>query len=394
MIPLSESGRLKRQSTVLSAVAVTMLGIVGCGSRPASVAVGRVPATVSAAAVLPSGNNPITELVGNPKGTGVWFWDETSSQVSIFYVGAHSRLKSWPILSGSSYLRPQSRSGLAVSDDGLVWFGINTILVELNPATGKVMKWSIPAPRRNPDADRYLPPDLKRVSAVQGISVSPSGQVAIAMTNSSSLAVFDPASGEFTKISMPAREDEPLAVAYASDGVLAVALANFATHQAHQAVTVTTSGRTVMAAVPDSTQITADQSGGFIVGSWRPTLLAANGLVTALVTPSGALGTTGEPQPPGRLPSNRIAFVTTSGIEEFPAKTASTPAAMSREAAMLTVPHVRCVPVHPPPVQGGVMSGSTPSCVRPTVQVMATDGSGNVWIVAPDRPGTVEMLTP
>lgn len=40
------------------------------------------------------------------------------------------------------------------------------------------------------------------------------------------------------------------------------------------------------------------------------------------------------------------------------------------------------------------MSGSTPSCMRPTVQVMATDGSGNVWIVAPDRPDTVEMLTP
>jgi hypothetical protein len=180
---------------------------------------------------------------------------------------------------------------------------------------------------------------------VQGLSVSPSGQVAVAMTNSSSLAVFDPASSAFTRILMPAKAEEPLAVAYASDGSLGVALANFATHQNHQAIIVTTSGRIAMATVPDSTQIIADRPGGFIVGSWRPTVLTANGLYR--VGSCSDLDTAARP----------------------------------------------CLPLPPPPIQIPSTSGSAPPCRRPTIQVMATDGRGNVWVVAPDRPDTVERVT-
>jgi hypothetical protein len=65
-----------------------------------------------------------------------------------------------------------------------------------------------------------MPPDMTGLHAVQGLAAAPNGQVAIAMTNSSSVEQFDSASGTFTQIPMPTANDEPLSVAYASNGTL------------------------------------------------------------------------------------------------------------------------------------------------------------------------------
>jgi len=216
--------RIRWMSGVCS-VLLLLLVVGGCGHAPKGEGLGQrrgvvLQASEQTSATLPEGYDPITILAGDPNGDGVWFWDNTQSELSIFHVDNQGTVTSWPLLTGAEN-EFQAISGFTVTSDGMAWLGINSTLTRLDTGTGAVQTWQIPAPADNPDAESLLPPDLKGQHLVQGIAVAPDGNhVAIAMTNASSLEVFDVSAGTFSQIAMPTASQEPMSVAYASNGAV------------------------------------------------------------------------------------------------------------------------------------------------------------------------------
>jgi hypothetical protein len=200
-----------------------LLAATGCGDVPFGKAhrnhFGTVVQTSAQDSVrLPDGYGPITTLAGDPSGSGVWFWADTKTTLSIFHLDGKGKLTSWPVLTGADNVY-QAASGLAVTSAGMVWLGINATLTRLDPSTGAVQTWRIPAPADNSAAESFRPSNSQGQYLVQSIAASPDGsRIAIGMDPSSSVELFDPSAGTFTQIAMPATSDTPVSLAYAPDG--------------------------------------------------------------------------------------------------------------------------------------------------------------------------------
>jgi hypothetical protein len=276
------------------------------------------PALIRSSSALPADYGPITSLVGSPNGTGVWFWDSTATQDSIFFKSPHDRLKAWTVLTTST-APEEAASGLAVSSSGEVWLGVNSTLVELTPSTGRVQTWHIPAPTDNPGAEHYLPPALKGLHAVQALAAGPDGMVAIGMSNSSSVQLFNAGTGQFSEVSMPTTNDEPLSLAYSPDGALGVGFGNFTTHQANGAMIVPQTGHATIAVGKDAWSITSYGSSDFLLGSARPYIIRPDGGSFPLNTPTVPLDSSGNAISPALLPGGWLAAVSKIGIIAFPA---------------------------------------------------------------------------
>jgi hypothetical protein len=144
----------------VSSVLVLLLAATGCGHVPSGKSHGHRHGTVFQAsaqdlATLPEGCGPIMSLAGDPRGSGVWFWDSTKSDLSVFRVDSQGTLKSWPVLSAANQF--QAISGFAVTSAGIAWLGINSTLSRLDSSSGAAQTWQIPAPADNPAAESYLP---------------------------------------------------------------------------------------------------------------------------------------------------------------------------------------------------------------------------------------------
>jgi len=229
-----------------------LLAATGCGHVPERNhhSVARVQTSAQDSVTLPDGYGPITTLAGDPNGSGVWFWADTKTTLSIFHVDGHGKLTSWPVLTGADNVG-QAISGLTVTLAGIVWLGINATLTRLDPSTGAVKTWRIPAPADNPAAESVRPSAVQGLYLVQAIDISPDGgQIAIAMDLSSSVELFDPSAGTFTQIAMPDTSDTPVSLAYATDGTLGVAIANYQTHIWDTAVVVRPGTTSAPKAIP------------------------------------------------------------------------------------------------------------------------------------------------
>jgi hypothetical protein len=341
---------------------------------------------------VPAGYDPITTIVGDPNGSGLWFWDFTQSQVSIFHETVSQQLSSWPVLSGDAVENAQpGMSGMGVSSSGSVWLGTGDVLVELDPSTGDVKTWAVPMPRDNPDGEQNAGPALQGIHYVQGLAVGPRGEVAIATWDSSSVEIFDPTSGTFTQLPMPTVNDEPLAVAFSDNGSLGVGFADLSTGVADSALIVSPTGSESTVSAADSSAITAYGSSAFILGTSHPYLVTSSGQASALQTPTSPLAPSSESAPVGLLPQGRIAAVTPAGVVEFPANATSS-AAAAASSTTLALPQVQCgvaltgvAPPSPAPTPSGL-------CPPPVIQVMATDAAGDIWIVSPAAPNTIDLL--
>jgi hypothetical protein len=244
---------------------ILLLAATCCGHVPERKAdhthhsIAFVQTSAQDSATLLEGYGPITTLAGDPNGSGVWFWADTKNTLSIFHVDGQGKLTSWPVLTGADNAF-QALSGLTVTSAGIVWLGINATLTRLDPGTGAVKTWRIPAPADNSAAESFRLPSVQGQYLVQAIAASPGGsQIAIAMDLSSSVELFDPSAGTFTQIAMPAASDTPQALGYAPDGTLGVGLANYQTHRWDTALVVRpgTTGAPAAITVPDSRFITA-----------------------------------------------------------------------------------------------------------------------------------------
>ncbi len=417
-----------RRLSALVAVLVTLL-LAGCGTpgsvgsastqpRAREAAVGtpglRMTTRLADAAYLPAGYDAITEIAGDPSRTGVWFWDSSATQVTLFHVDGNGTMTSWPVLTGSMFQNEQALSGIAVSASGTVWFGMNTTLVELDPRTGKVDRWSIPVPGANSVAEGFEPPNLAGIEAVEALAVAPGGQVAIAMSSSTGVEIFDPNAGTFTTVTLPTSGDEPLSVAYASDGTLAVGMTDLSTGGKATGIELVSANgatRSVSVAFPGSAWTIAPYSASeFIVGSVHPSLVGTNGTVRELAVPATLVGSdSGSPMVV--FSNGEVAGLTDDGLVEFPSD-AATPNEAEAQSVTVSLPRPKTCPASVPsliPLQGSppVLPSTTtstapnttttmPSCPAPAFDIMALDGAGNLWIVSPlgTEPGVAELALP
>jgi hypothetical protein len=380
-------------------VLLLFLAAAGCGHVPSGTSHARghgvvLQASAQASAALPEGYGPITSLAGDPNGAGVWFWDDTKSDLSIFHVDSQGTVKSWPVLTGAAN-EFQAISGFAITSAGMAWLGINSTLTRLDTSSGAAQTWQIPAPADNPAAESYLPPGLQGQHLVQGIAVAPDGsRVAIAISHASSVEVLDVPAGTFTQIAMPATSDDPVSVAYSPDGTLGIALANYTTHRENSALIVPGgAGSPAMVSVPDSTSITSDGSGGFILGSSPPSRVSTAGDVTPIFVPTAPLIAVPDGQAISIMPDGDLAATTSAGVLEFPA-TASSAASATAASLLVQLPAEQCQPA------AGSYEVGTPTTPQPSptgpchpqADAMTVDGAGDVWVVPGTGGASVERL--
>src|SRR6266581_7338887 len=120
----------------VSSVLLVLLAAAGCGHIPSGTSHRQGNGTVfqasaQASATLPQDYGPITSLAGDPDGSGVWFWDDTKTDLSIFRVDSQGTVKSWPVLSGAAN-QFQATYGFTVTTGGIAWLGINSTLTRLD----------------------------------------------------------------------------------------------------------------------------------------------------------------------------------------------------------------------------------------------------------------------
>ena len=375
-----------------------LLAATGCGHVPFGKADDRshysasvVQTSAQNSVTLPGGYGPITALAGDPNGSGVWFWADTKTTLSIFHVDGQGKLTSWPVLTGTDNVY-QAESGLAVTSAGMVWLGINATLTRLDPSTGAVQTWRIPAPGDNPAAESFRPTDTQGQYLVQAIAASPGGrQIAIGLDLSSSVELFDPAAGTFTQIAMPAASDTPQSLAYAPDGTLGVGLANYQTHLWDTALVVRPGTTSAPAAipVPDSRSITSYGSSGFAVGAGDPSLLTTTGTVTPIAAPAAAAGASAPASGQAIivLPNRVLGIIGKGGVFEYPGN-ATTVASATAGSVTLQLPGVPC----PVPITIGSPAPTPTGPCYPGPSVIAVDGAGGIWVVPNTTNESVEQI--
>jgi hypothetical protein len=385
---------------VVAWVLLLLVAPAGCGHVPEGRSHHQGHGTVvqgvaQDSAALPAGYDPITSLVGDPDGTGVWFWDDTKSELSIFHIDSQGNLQSWPVLTGAAN-EFQAISGFAVTSAGIAWLGINSTLTRLDSSSGTARTWQIPAPARNPAAESFQPSGQQSQHLVQGIAVAADGShVAIAMSNASSVEIFDASAGTFTQIAMPAASDDPVAVAYAGDGTLGIAVASYTTHREDSALLVAPggAGSPVVVRVADSSAIASDRAEGFIVGSTRPSLVTTAGTATPIVLPLASLIPVHAGLAINVMPDGDLAAITSAGILEFPAN-ASSAASATSASVTLQLPAEQCQP-EAPSYEVGTPTTPQPSptgSCHPEADAMTVDSSGGVWVVPGTGGASVERL--
>jgi hypothetical protein len=334
----------------------------GAGQSPV------VPVRVGASVTVHGHYGPITTLVGDQGGDGVWFWDENATEVRIFRLSSDGHLRSWPAAARTPALRSGAAAGFAVSAGGVAWLGLRSTLIELDTATGHVRRWPIPAPRANPAADRYGPGGGAG-DDVQAVAAGTAGQVAVADMNASSVQVLDPATGHWRQVMLPSPSDEPLAVGFAPNGTLGIGYQHVGSPHVSGVLLDPTAGPAVSRTVTESWGITAYGTGGFIVGVSRPEVVSADGRVRQLARPAALLDTTGDPVPLAWLPGDRIVSIVSGSILAFPAGAASDRRAL--EEAFRYVPPRDLI-----------------------IRFVATDARGRIWVLPGSGQPTVDELVP
>jgi len=380
-----------RKMVGVSWVLLLLAAAAGCGRVHAGESSGHgdrrvVQTSARDRVTLTEGYGPITILAGDPNGNGVWFWDSTKTELSVFRINSQGNVTAWPISGVTEF---QAISGFAVTAPGIVWLGINSTLSRLDSASGASRTWQIPAPADNPAAESYQPADLKSQHLVQGTAVAPDGKhVAIAMSDASSVQLFDVSAGTFTQISMPTTSDDPVAVAYSPDGTLGVALANYTTHREDSALIIRQgdADSTTVVPVADSSSITSDGTSGFILGSGHPSLVSTAGKVTPIAVPAVPLSSDHPGTAINVMPNGDLAAITSTGVIEFPGD-ASSAASATSASLTLQLPAMRCQPN-----AGSYELGTRTSACHPQADVMAVDAAGGVWVVPGTGGARVERL--
>lgn len=401
-----EGARLRRKRRMAKAAAAALI----CGLVPAGVVIGqsgagpapRVAAPVGArwldtnrlgidlvqssvrnAVSLPHRYQRVSSLVGDATRPGVWFWGTTSSRISLFHLNRNDTLKTWPVLPLSRRLRTGSASGFAVTATGVAWLGLNSTLIRIETRTGQVRSWTIPALRA---AGTGRP-------AVEALAADANGQIAIAMSNSSAIALFSQRTGRFTEMTMPVSTYVPQSLAYARDGTLGVSFTDSNHPGWDRVYLLPRSGPQFIENVDDAVGVTPYGEHSLIVGVAKPDLVSSVGHVTRLVGPGDLIHLDVATSAPAQLPNNKLSSVVGPGYLSYPVGAQSVTAAKTSSVLYLAAPNsCGTVTVKLPGSAATQPTEPAPSTCPWPFRLLTSDSAGDVWVVPAAGKRTVELL--
>jgi hypothetical protein len=251
---------LRRGTGRRCAVTLTFLSLLGCSHgtalhTKAQTEAARTVALGGGSFRIPEGFGKPAHLAADPKKAGVWTFAVSPGEARAFFwdAGDH-QLRSWllgdPL---ADRLMTGIENAIAVADDGTVWIGVNDTLIKLDPGSGLVTRSILPAPTAAP-AD----PGRPGANAIRAVEPGPEGKVAVARSGAASVQVVDRNGKLIESVRLPAAT-EPVALAYATDGTLAIGLLDRASGQENKLHLHAAGGdRTVN--VPAHTVVRADNA--------------------------------------------------------------------------------------------------------------------------------------
>jgi hypothetical protein len=203
-------------AAVMVVVLVVPLPIHKTGSSPLSPRVGARHKLTSwkVNAGVPAGEP--ASLVPDPAGQAIWWWNtDDSGEVQVYKFGtATHRLTKWNVGKVSALgLYTGIQNGMAVGPDGDVWIGANLNLVRLDTSTGGVKLIRIPLSLVSGG----------RFSDISAIAANSSGQVAVVISDTSRLPMYNNESGKLSVIDLP-KGTQAQDATYIANGTLGVAL--------------------------------------------------------------------------------------------------------------------------------------------------------------------------
>lgn len=316
---------------------------------------------------MPSGTNSPVRLATDAKRGGVWFWASSPSDSRVYFWDATvGNLRSWSVgVNTQQFVGPEY--GLAVDPQGNAWLAARDSLLRVNPTTGIVDRWTVPAVPQSASASAHQPPGLGLDVDLRGVAAAPNGAIVLARAGSSTVQVFDPASQTFTKQTLP-DAGEIQSVAVTSDGTIAAAQNNYG-HNARDILQLIAPGGKVTTVSVEAAFVYSSGD-SFVAGENTVAKVSPNGDLIARSTriadmiPTAAAG----------LADGRVAVPTKTGISVLNVSTGTT--------STLAIPPFTCdtrgsglPPGSSPPSSPGISA-----CPAHALYV-AVDGAGNLWFV-------------
>lgn len=341
-------------------------------------------ARVTDPVTVPGYSEPLA-LVGDPAGSGVWFIAASTSDEAIFHWNAlTSQLQTFPFATSSDPLPFGDQASLTIDSSGIVWAGIHSTLIRLNPSTGAIEQIAIPQLPTDSalvggPGSGATQPRLFSTHDISGVASAPNGTIVISVTFSSILLTYDPASGTFSQIALPAA-DIPTGLNVLTGGTIVVTANS-------DSLTVVRPDGSIQSTLPLPSSGFGCGSGVCAVIQDPHTIeMLDNGTVgptsatsgsPAMVGPFSAKGVTvqGVNLQVGRSPiplrNGEVLASTVSGFDVVDPSTAST--------TSLSLPSQTCTTR-----AVSVASGPVPSKVtcQETPVDFAVDSAGNVWFTS------------
>lgn len=344
-------------------------------SVQSSTTIGGAPAVT-----LPAGWTRPVALAADPTTSGVWFLTANTSEDAIdFWNAGTANLSTYPL---PTKVPLGDQAAVAVAPTGTVWAGVHTSLFRLDPGTGNVSEMAIASiptsdtPPGGPGGGPGGPPRLFSTHAVTSVVVEPNGDLAISMSFTEAVVVYDPTTQQFTIVALP-EGDLAGPLADLPDGNLAVTVGS-----GHPAVVVTPANAVAQETISTVADLACNKTlcvsgeghslemvkpggstGSPSTGSASVTEDRVN--VTSVVIRAGSSATP--------LTDGQVLVSTTSGFATVTPQSGST--------NTFTVPKAQCT-VHPPLGTGAAAGQATTDaggeCGKsPTDYIV--DPSGNVW---------------
>jgi hypothetical protein len=319
-------------------------------------------------------------------GAGAWFWAASLSGAELVHWNqASGTQQQWPLGTSRTDIFPAQPPSVAIMpDDSAGWIVRDTELDKVDLTSGTIEHYTIPISNDNRDMESFRPPEVKGSHSAVALALNPadSSQIAVAVSATSQVQLFDSRTLQFTTISLPQNTDAR-GVAFTGDGRLAVALADYARGTADTvAIRDPKNGTFTNIVVPDATALHRSTDGSIVAGTHAPSLVDSS---TDTASPIGGS--------PSSLPTISLA----DGSRVIPRTTSidrqASDGAVLSSMAYPTYPCQSNRDVGPPPapVSSGTTSstsgtvpgtsGGTSTCQTTPIAVSA-DHDGNIFIVA------------
>jgi hypothetical protein len=424
-VQLNGRGKLARQRAVSNAVpilAAVALGLSACASngvQPKSGA-GAVSRRASLASLpkltistmpLPAGFDQPVTLVGDPAGTGVYFFAESQRDARVFRWDGQ-KLTSWSVgdPATDTDLQTSAQNSIAAGSVGTIWVGVNSTLIELNTATGKATRTTMAAATASAGAEKRRPPELAGYHPITGIAVAPNGDLAVIRDAAVDVEVRDHATGTFTDIRLSS-DTAPSSIAYDTTGSLGIGTLAIASNLYSTSGTTALGGGplqlvkagalTATATEPGSTSaavsgavggtVLSRPGGGFVQVPSESNLIVATvssgGVETALesLVPKAELAVEG---PTATVAANAVAVGTKTGLSLF-----NTTSDTEQD---VNFPTFNCD--NDGMTVGGTLNGTPPTTTQGPCSQRATaisvDNTGTIWALSSGANDTIARIDP